>query len=48
MTKLIGRFALLGLFVVPVSACESGDAAEAVASVETVEVVRGNLLIMRR
>ena len=45
MTKLIGRFALLGLFVVPVYACESGDAAEAVASVETVEVVRGNLLI---
>ncbi len=45
MTKLIARFALLGLFVVSVHACERGEVAEAVSSVETVEVVRGNLLI---
>ena len=45
MTKLIPRFALLGLFVTSVHACERGEAAEAVSSVETVEVVRGDLLI---
>jgi len=45
MTKLIARFALLGFFVVSVHACERGEAAEAVSSVETVEVVRGDLLI---
>jgi HlyD family secretion protein len=45
MTKLIARCALLGLLVVSVHACERGEAAEAVSSFETVEVVRGNLLI---
>ena len=45
MTKLIARVALLGSLVVSVHACERGQAAEAVSSVETVEVVRGNLLI---
>ena len=45
MTKLITRFALLGVFVVSVYACERGEAAEAVSSFETVEVVRANLLI---
>ena len=45
MTKLITRFAVLGVFVVSVYACERGEAAEAVSSFETVEVVRANLLI---
>ena len=45
MKRLIGRFALLGLVLLVVDACERGEAAEAGATVETVEVVRGNLLI---
>jgi len=45
MKRLIGRFAILGLVLVAVDACESGEAAKAVATIETVEVVRGNLLI---
>ena len=45
MKRLIGRFALLGLVLVSVDACKSGEAAETVATVETVEVVRGDLLI---
>ena len=45
MTKLIGRCAVLGLLFVTASACESGEAAEAASSVETVQVVRATLLI---
>jgi len=45
MTKIIERFAVLGLIALTISACQQGEAAEAVSTVETVEVVRGNLLI---
>ena len=45
MMKLIARCALLGLFVVPLYACEGGEAAEAASTVETVQVVRATLLI---
>ena len=45
MTKIIERFAALGLIALTISACQQGEAAEAVSTVETVQVVRGNLLI---
>jgi HlyD family secretion protein len=45
MTKIIERFAVLGLIALTISACQQGEAEEAVSTVETVEVVRGNLLI---
>jgi HlyD family secretion protein len=45
MTKIIERFAVLGLIALTISACQQGEAVEAVSTVETVDVVRGNLLI---
>ena len=45
MTKMMARGAFLALLVITLDACKSGEAAEDTASLETVQVERGTLLI---